>query len=639
MEKKYMDALCACVALACGSAFGEGVIFREDFSGKSDGAWTSNTARFRYTETEGVKRSRALVWESDEKIDQWDVFGHSFPVEAGREYTYRAVARPVKDVVGRLYVRIACVMADGQKRAFTLNGRPIINNGWKGRKSPTAFSEIIGATPPLPAGAVTGVVEFAVMPPTTGCVVFDDLEITAGPKTVIRYAASGAYRDEATGGRVKFAAYYGYDAVVTPLSKRRACFAYRDRAGKTKRVAATTLEEDHFTAELDVDDFADGRHDVVAELSDAEGRQIDACPLAFTRAARLPVRKVRCDTHGRLIVDGHPFFPVGCYGCGSNETNSDLYASLGFNCALTGEPGALQRMKKRGIKVIFPCSGFDTNRIQLIVKTYGTNENVIAWYVLDELPPGFARKQAEANRHLHALDPDRPTFAVLDQPKTARDLLMSFDVIGTDPYPVSNGGRLEICSQYPDAVRAATFGMRPVWQVPQAFDWHWHRRSYNRPMANHRFPRPDEFANMTYQAVVAGATGIIWYDFDWFNKDIEPTEREGALNAFRETAGNLVRFADVFLSDEPRPQVSTAAAGVRVASWRKGGRRYVLVVNTLATPAADVRVVAGAPVGAVKVEFGRTPKEGPDLAYDLPPLGFSFVSFAEDLSTRGEHNG
>lgn len=229
-------------------SFGE-EIFTDDFSGANDAVWKSDSTNFTYSATEGENASRALVWESPELSKSPATLSYEFPVKFAHEYSYRIRAKATRDVVGRIWVRVVCRTKDG-KLAFRLDGRPVINNSWKARRK--GFRTINGMTPPIPAGAETCVLEIHVMRPTVGRVVFDDLEISCDGKTIIGYLQSSAYRDEATGGKVGFAAYYMYDPALCPVKDRRAYFTYRSRSGSVKRVPADTLAEDHILAKLDV---------------------------------------------------------------------------------------------------------------------------------------------------------------------------------------------------------------------------------------------------------------------------------------------------------------------------------------------------------------------------------------------------
>ena len=137
---------------------------------------------------------------------------------------------------------------------------------------------------------------------------------------------------------------------------------------------------------------------------------------------------------------------------------------------------------------------------------------------------------------------------------------------------------------------------------------------------------------MSWQPIAVGVTGLIWYDFDWFVKDLPkdfPKEGyEATLAYIRETVSDIARYSDVFLSVEPVEQPTTTAKGVTVRSWRVGEKRYLLAVNTQTSPVRADVIPGGAEVKSVKAEIGAAPAvTAGKLTFDLPAIGFSFVSF------------
>jgi hypothetical protein len=59
-----------------------------------------------------------------------------------------------------------------------------------------------------------------------------------------------------------------------------------------------------------------------------------------------------------------------------------------------------------------------------------------------------------------------------------------------------------------------------------------------------------------------------------------------------------------------------------------GEKRYLLVVNTQTSPVQAEVSPGGAEVKAVQAEVGHAPSvSAGKLVFDLPALGFSFVSF------------
>ncbi len=603
------------------------VAVSEDFE-NGVGAWKFSSPRFAVKQGMGVDGSAALVWTGAESNDKWEFATLSFKGKVGHEYSLAIKGRPTKDVVGRLYVRLVSKRPDGKRTFFRLDGRPIINNSWR-TKSMTGWTDLSGCCPPIPPGGEDCMFEIAVLPRTTGSVSFDSLRVVEGEKVVIKWTESSVYRNVAKDGKVKFAAYYTLDPKECPLDSRRVGFRLRDADGKDVFLAADVASDTFFTAETSVERLAMGEQCVRACIEDArDGRTIDCAKLAFTRVAEMPRRKVYFDSYHRLIVDGKPFFPLGCYGGGRNEHDSDVYASAGFNCAVIRTAEQVDRLSRRNIKSIIDCCGNKTSVVERAVHSFATNENVIAWYTADELPIGFQRSEVKLHRHMHELDRERPTLMVLDQPFQTRDHLASFDLIGTDPYPVCNnpGKKVSDASRYPEIVREMTFGMRPIWQVPQAFDWHWHRRNFHFAMKEHRFPNREEFVSMSWQPIACGVLGLLWYDFDWFMKDIPKEEFEATWGYFKDTVSKMAAHADVFLSVEPTEQPKIDNPAIRARAWKKGDRRYVLVCNVDDKP-VSVRLGLDIPGEMAAVEGDVPKRDGNNLVYNLAPYAVSFVRF------------
>ena len=618
----------AALTLACApllAAAGD-VVVADDFE-DGTGRWKLASPRFAVKQGMGEKNSSALVWTGAEPDEKWEFATIAFKAKAGHEYSFALRAQSTEDIVGRVYVRLVSLMPDGRKTFFRLDGRPIINNGWKADHRKW-WTDMTGCCPPVPPGGENCMFEIAVRPRTTGSVSFDSLRVTEGEKVVIKWTESSVYRNVAKDGRVKFAAYYTLDPKECPPGSRRLGFELRNAAGKEVFLAADNVSDTFFTAETDVEGLAMGEQTVRACVKDArDGKTIDSEELVFTRVSEMPRRKVYFDRHHRLIVDGKPFFPVGSYGCGKDEHDTDIFAAAGFNCAIVSSAEKVERLSRRGLKSIVGCGGSKTSIVERAVRNFATNENVIAWYTADELPIGFQRSEVRLHRHLHALDRERPTLTVLDQPLQSRDHLASFDIIGTDPYPVCNGGKkVSDASTYPETVRESTFGMRPIWQVPQAFDWHWHRRNFRFGMAEHHFPTREEFVSMSWQPIACGVLGLIWYEFDWFMAEIPKEDFDRTWGYFKETVGKISAHTDVFLSIEPVAQPKVGNPAVRARAWKKGDSRYVLVCNVEDKP-VDIRLDLDFPGRMTAVEGDVPKRDGNGLLYSLSPYGVSFVRF------------
>ena len=79
--------------------------------------------------------------------------------------------------------------------------------------------------------------------------------------------------------------------------------------------------------------------------------------------------------------------------------------------------------------------------------------------------------------------------------------------VGTDPYPIPSApiGNVALWTRTTDD---EVMGLKPIWQVPQAFAWADCRGPDSK---NDRFPTREEMLNMTWQCVANGANGIVYW--------------------------------------------------------------------------------------------------------------------------------
>lgn len=628
-----MKIVSMCVAIAAVSAGycvdgPQKVLLRCGFEKSEDMTeWKSNSDSFSFADGVGEKASRALVWERRKPENNQDAFtSPSFPVECGREYAYSITARSDADIVGRVYVYMCYRVGN---RTVSLEGRPLISNRWKKGGKWTVIS---GATGMVPAGATLGYVRIRVRQNSTGRVVFDNFQVTAGGKRHIVFFQSSAYRDCATEGKVRFVAPYVLEDADCPLKERRPEFIFKGRDGKEAKIPASKVTKDCFFGECDVESFAIGCHPVVARLASSDGREFDRMSMDFTRAAKLPDRKVYFDAHHRLIVDGKPFFPLGMYGCGRNPAETDIYTNSALNCTFVGSPKGMKRASDRGLKVLFSASSLaqkDEKAVKQLVEKIGSQDALLMWCTNDELPPGFVNQQVVLYNRLRKHDPDHPVYTVLDKHFHVHCFMPSLDCIMMDPYPIGNSkrGTISMCTEWPVKAREALYGMRPVMQVPQAFDWQWHRRQYNVTSPEFHFPTREEFRSMIWQPIALGVKGLVWFSFDWMIRESTPEEFKERWGYICEAIAEVARLSPVFLSVEPAPQVKSSNRDVTVRTWVHGGYVWLAVVNTTAKPqTADVSVDGCPRIGSIKVEAGDMPKSaGGRLRFSLPSIGYTFM--------------
>jgi hypothetical protein len=282
---------------------------------------------------------------------------------------------------------------------------------------------------------------------------------------------------------------------------------------------------------------------------------------------------------------------------------------------------ALDLVRSYGLKgIVGMLSCVDPEILTRRLRELKDHPALLAWYTNDEMPPGLAPRQAMLQEVYRREDPHHPTFTVLDKPWQVRIFMPTFDVIGMDPYPIGNHrGGIETAYGWGASCARQCFGMRPMWQVPQSFNWRWYRKGPDEP--EFRFPTPEEFRSMTWQAIAAGANGLMYYSFGSMRRQFKPDDFAYHWTYVKAVVDEVAKYIPILLSDGLPPNVEGATAAVPVRTWRQGGKTWILAVNTLRKPERVTLTVDSAPSRAVAL-FGPEPTlaDGGRLTLSFGPL-------------------
>lgn len=317
------------------------------------------------------------------------------------------------------------------------------------------------------------------------------------------------------------------------------------------------------------------------------GAQLTGCaplrPAVWTVEAR--------QTHvtasgGRILVNGQPFFPFGFYhvswadqGTPQTRLNDlDILADAGFNVMLTEPvreaetemPPLLAEAHRRGVMVL--AHGVQPR----FVREIAAQPALLGFTLMDDsnynsTPPAVADLQATYK----ALAPDKLTGITLalanDRPESG--FFGVSDSVSNMSYPI--GGTDEIAVVYgvmrQTVVQAARRGVVPLATL-QSFAWPGQRR-----------PTPAELRNMTYQAVLAGVKGVVYYAYRSGGNRI--TDDGPLWQETQSLAAEIRRLSPTLLSAARRELTpDTAGQPVRAAQFSGPGGSYLLVVNTTPRP-------------------------------------------------------
>ncbi|MBR2838287.1 MAG: hypothetical protein IKE55_05880 [Kiritimatiellae bacterium] len=639
MNKGVLLAIVA--AGAVGTVFGAAELVRNG-SFEETGDWGPDGKVFSFDQNGGQNGSGGIKWEnSDPK--EYRLLGQSLTLKTGMKYRYSCRVRQ-SGVVSSLpkspgatplaaSICVAWNDKDGKWIAEVSASQKAIDCDW---------TELVGETPPMPANAKSFSVSLYVNRGCTGRVWFDDVSVVQRDVPPVSFLVSSAYRDLAADGEVEFRAVLKIDTEDTPLSGLVAEFGYEGVRGR-KTVAASEFTSESAALRLPVAALREGKGDVRFSLKSGEtGAELGTASLSFTRAKSLPARKAYVDDYRRLVVDGKPFFPIGMYLSNVDTNMVEAYAKGPWNCAMPYQGGKwadLDYLASKNLKVIYGLSDYwgkcgreprymteeeaqaDCRKTVLAVKDHPA---LIGWYVLDEMPLSFMPRMLARQKMMREIDPDHPTYAVLFQFYQIREYMPVCDVIGTDPYPIADCD-ISLPTDHARTVVSGTFGLKAMWQVPQAFDWGWFVTPEQYP-GRCRLPTAEEARSMTWQSVAGGANGIVYWAYHYIFWRLKGEAYDKFYGAYCAVGEEVKRFIPVMLSVEPCASVLKEPANMSCRIWRWQERTYLLVCNTT-REIANGEIVLSQRFSSVGSALDpAAPKlSGDRLSVSLKPMGVAML--------------
>ena len=533
---------------------------------------------YAFADGVGMNGTRALVFENRDDKEFYKYPSAQIAFEKGKRYEYSVWAK-TEGLSGRAQLCVEWYDASGKWLSGSYQG------GFGGTKD---WAQLKGVTAPIPSEAARVSVSFLVSKGGLGKVWFDDVSVKPLERPVFGGLYSSAYRNLSADGKVRFHAAVN---LVNHLGAR-VTFAYSDAGGTERRVRPTRLTGTAAILEIEAAYLAKGTHPVSCEIVSPDGARIGGGSIDFTRVDELPKRRVWFDAKRRTIVDGKPFFPLGIYIVGVNEKQFAELLTGPFNCVMPYVEPDVQQLdfcRANGIEVIYPLnsvwawhrhrpkgvSSDDDAQVYVarVVNEKKDHPAIMAWYCNDEISLEKFPQLLERQRLLERIDPGHPTWTVLYQYGEVRGYYPTFDVVGTDPYPIP-GSSIGNVAMWTRTTDAEVMGLKPMWQVPQAFAWADCRGPERK---NDRFPTREEMVNMTWQCVANGANGLVYWCYRLqYQKGKFLVDRWADICA---AAASVKPYIPVILSDEEPPKVTGANEDLSVRAWRYQDDVYLAVVN------------------------------------------------------------
>ena len=576
-------ALAACgVVSACPAAE---LLTNGSFEDVKDGKTVGWNVPEHYAFADGVgmNGTRALVFENKDDKEFYKYPSAQIAFEKGKRYEYSIWAK-TEGLTGRAQLCVEWYDAGGKWLSGSYQG------GFGGTHD---WAQLKGVTPPIPAEAAKVRVAFLVSKGGFGKVWFDDVSVKPLERPVFGGLYSSAYRNLAADGKVLFRA--AVNLKEHPGTK--VTLSYKDAGGDMRSDKCTRLTESAAIFEIEAAHLAKGTHPVSCELIDRNGRRLGGGSLDFTRVNELPKRRTWFDAKRRTIVDGKPFFPLGIYIVGVNEKQFAELLTGPFNCVMPYVEPSVKQLdfcRANGIEVIYPLNsvwswhrhrpkGVNSDEdaqayVERVVNEKKGHPAIMAWYCNDEISLEKFPQLLERQQLLERIDPGHPTWTVLYQFGEVRGYYPTFDVVGTDPYPIP-GSPIGNVAMWTRTTDDEVMGLKPMWQVPQAFAWADCRGPERR---NDRFPTREEMVNMTWQCVANGANGLVYWCYRLlYQKGRFLVDRWADICA---AAASVKPYIPVILSDEDPPIVTGVTEELSVRAWRYQGDVYLAIVNTTRRP-------------------------------------------------------
>ncbi|MGC9319604.1 MAG: hypothetical protein ACP5KN_16355 [Armatimonadota bacterium] len=596
-----MVALVAVTSLACrAEVIGPNLVQNPGFEELDDSGWPVGWRRMPtiYSVSEEVARGgeRSLAWENDDP-EAYPLCSTELDLARGHRYEYEVWVR-TENLRGR--PRGATVAVEW----WAEDGGYIGGSYAAGVKGTSDWTLISAVTERIPEHAARITLICYVREGNIGRAWFDDCSVKLYRGPLVHSIATDLYRGLATGAEVQVRSglnlvdyLYGPQDIVARLDVVAPDGTTVQTLGP-RLASPTELRFCVPSATLPA-----GRYELVVEASTRDGELSNSVSTEMTRVDEMPHYRAWIDEHQRLILDGEPYFPLGTYWqrIGDNETSLveehlDIYEGSPFNCIMPYDSwdideAQLDMCHRRDIDVIFAVKNFyaGTHGIQTreeareIIEEYVTrfrdHPAIMAWYINDELPAWYYDQLREHQLWLEELDPSRPTWSVTNKLAHMSEYLGTFDVIGTDPYPIPEQ-RPSKPLMWTRATVEGTLGLKPVWQVPQIFN----KAAYHPDEAEkYRAPTLEEMRSMAWQCIAEGANGLVFYSFF----DLWKVDRQGGDRFWRRwrdvtrMAAEIKRFEPVLLAVDPAMEPARVSAPTEFG-WRvygKDGRTYLVAVN------------------------------------------------------------
>ncbi len=368
---------------------------------------------------------------------------------------------------------------------------------------------------------------------------------------------------------------------------------------ETRELAVAKRDADG-KLQIPLDDMPPGSYMLRARVS--SGEAVVASDTAFLDIVRPDAPGVFFREDNIAVVHGAPWFPIGVTSISPMADEAERLANDGFNLLVpnlkaTAERkvvrASLDRAAKLGLYVIDwnnawvynrgPSASKDRERaLRTMAKNVGDHPAFLGVMCDEALWNGVPVSEVmHAYSSMRRLMPTHVFWQNQAPRNTIEDLARycrAADVSGMDIYPVEGANHsdlpnktLSVVGDEVDKNRRTVHDRKPVWAILQGFGWSvWEKD----PARHKRAPTWAETRFMAYDAILHGATGIIYWGASYEHRDSD------IWDSLRRMAAELKDLTPALVSPDVVDVGAESADSTVIAMGRRvEGKLWVVAVN------------------------------------------------------------
>lgn len=331
--------------------------------------------------------------------------------------------------------------------------------------------------------------------------------------------------------------------------------------------------------------------------------------MMFAETTLPPIQSTASDGHGRITVNGKPFFPILMYDVPTDPASLKMFREHGFN-TLVGKPEVSDVLLSNGFYTAVHVGKDSVKNLAGVLVGVGMDSPALFWKqdLLDRAKADLAmmRRLVPNRAIMNAIGywEDEPTGVYVGKvPSKERyeELVKVLDVAAPYLYPIPHQP-LRSVGEAVERANRASGGKKPLLPILQLFTW----------QAKDRYPTPAELRCMVFLSLIHGAHGIGYYSYTNITgkKGTNIAKEQPELwQAVKQINSELAEMGPLLLENKSVPVVlQEGAPEVEFRALDHGPETLLLLANTASV--AKTAVLRFPSHGATKRERSLKPLGG-----------------------------